>query len=62
MADAVDEVVHAVEVAQEGGFAATGGADEGGDVIFGKGEVDVVEDLLGAIPEVEVVHFDEGTR
>jgi hypothetical protein len=31
-------------------------------VIFGKGEVDVVEDLLGAIPEVEVVHFDEGTR
>ena len=62
MADAVDEVVHPVEVAQEGGFAAAGGADESGDVIFGKGEVDVVEDLLGAIPEVEVVHFDEGTR
>ena len=62
MADAVDEIVHAIEVAQEGGFAAAGGTDEGGDVIFGKGEVDVVKDLLGAIPEVEVVHFDEGTR
>ena len=31
-----NQVVHAVDGAQEGGFAAAGGADESGDLLFGK--------------------------
>jgi hypothetical protein len=32
-ARAGDEIVHAVETAQQGGLAAAGGADEGGDLV-----------------------------
>ena len=42
----VDEVVHAVEAAEEGGFAAAGGADEGGDSFFGDVRGRFVEGVL----------------
>ncbi len=42
-AGAGDFIVHAVEAAQQGGFAAAGGADEGGDLPFREVEADVLE-------------------
>ena len=56
--DAVDEVVHAVQIAQERGLAATGGSDEGDDLTLGDVEGDGVEGLLLAIPETEVADAD----
>jgi hypothetical protein len=41
VAHAVDQVVHAVEAAQQGGLAAAGGADEGGDLAARDLHVDV---------------------
>ena len=56
----VDEVVHAVDAAEEGGFAAAGGSDEGGDLFLGDLEVDVVEGLVFGVEEVEIGDFDGG--
>ena len=58
VADAIDEIVHAVEVAEQGGFAATGGADESGDVAFREGEMNIVQHLIAAVPEIEVIDLD----
>ena len=52
--DAGDEVVHAVEAADEGALAAAGGADEGRDLLAGDVEPDAGEGLLPAVPEAQV--------
>ncbi len=63
-AGADDFVVHAVDAAQQGGFAATGGADEGGDLVLFQCEGDVLQRLGGTITERYVVdlHGSGGGR
>src|ERR1700682_3678518 len=46
--------VHAVEGAKQGGLAATGGANERGDLIGGDAHADIEEDLLAAVKEIEL--------
>ena len=50
------EVVHAVEGAQQGGFAAAGGADKGGYLIGGNIHIDVFQRMEGAVVKVEVAY------
>src|SRR5262249_50097452 len=54
----IHEVVHTVNAAEEGGFATTGGSDEGRDAFFGDLEVDGVERLMFAVEEVDFSDFD----
>jgi hypothetical protein len=61
MADAIDEVIHAIEVAEEGGLAAAGRTDECGDVTFGDVQVNRVQDLRGAIEKIELLDLNEAT-
>ncbi len=49
-----DGFVHAVERAQESGFAAAGRADERGDFVCGDAQVDIEEGLLAAVPEIDL--------
>ncbi len=59
-AGAGDEVVHAVEGAQEGGLAAARGADERGDLVLGDGEVHVLDGVEAAVEDVDVVDVEDG--
>ena len=52
-AGGADGFVHAIEDAEESGFAAAGRADESSDSFVGDAQVDVEENLLGAIEEIE---------
>ena len=57
--DAVDQLVHAVEIAQQSRFAAAGRSDERGDLALGNVEGDVLQRLLFAVEEIEAVHRDD---
>jgi hypothetical protein len=59
-AGAGDAVVHAVEAAEEGGFAAAGGADESGDLVAGDDEADLFEGGGVAVGEVDVFDLEDG--
>ena len=61
-ARAGDGVVHAVEAAQQGGLAAAGRADEGGDGVVGDFEIDVEQRLLLAVEGVDVIEADARGR
>jgi len=54
-----NEVVHAVEAAQKGAFAAAGRADQGRDLPIRKGQADIVQSLVLPVKEVEMLgaHF-----
>jgi hypothetical protein len=51
---AVDEVIHAIKAAKEGGFSAAGWSDEGGCGVRQEPEVDVPQRLLVAVIKVNV--------
>ena len=55
-----DEVGEAVEGHEEAGFAAAGGADEGGDAAFVDVEGDVAVGDFVRVAEAEVFDLDEG--
>ena len=57
--DAADlhQIVHPVDAAQQSGLAATGRADEGGDLTLGDLHVDVEQRLLVAVVQVEILHL-----
>ena len=57
---ALDEVVHAVEAAQQGALAAARGADEGGHLVGGDLHVDVFERLKVGIEQIDVLYADVG--
>jgi hypothetical protein len=59
-AHAVDEVVHPVDAAQQGALAAARGPIRSRDLALGDGQADVVERLLGPVPEAEGIHFEHG--
>ena len=59
MADAIDEVIHAIEISQERGFSTAGGPDKGGDLALGNVERDVEEGLFFAVEKTEVADGDE---
>src|SRR5690606_27843855 len=61
-AGAGDEVVHAVERAQEGGLAAARGPDEGGDLVLGDGEVHALDGVEAAVEDVDVGDVEDGGR
>jgi hypothetical protein len=52
----VDQVVHAVEAAQQRGLAAAARPDEGGNPVAGDVHGDALEGHLVAVIEPEVVH------
>jgi hypothetical protein len=54
-AAAVDQVVHAVEAAQQRGLATAAGADERGDLLLRDAQADVLQRLLGAVEQIEPV-------
>ncbi len=51
-------LVHAVEAAHEGGFAAAGGADERGGVVGGDVQVDVLQGVRCAVPRVQILNLN----
>ena len=57
--DAVDEIVEAVDRAQERALAATGGADDGGDLALGDAHRDVEERAGLGIVESEILDLDD---
>src|SRR3546814_17426962 len=57
-AAAVDQVVHAVEAAQQGRLAEAGRADEGGHALRGYVHADVEQCLLLPVIEATTGHFD----
>src|SRR5690606_26986967 len=56
------QAVHAVEWAQQRGFATARGADEGCDALFLDVERDVLEALELAVEEIEVAHLEGVAR
>ena len=60
MAHFRDQVVHAVDVAEQGGFPAAGGADKGRHLVGFKGHAYVEENLLVSVMEAEVLYLDDG--
>ena len=50
--------MHAVEAAEEGGFAAAAGADDGGDRLGLNLEGDVRENLVGGEPGIQALHVE----
>ena len=55
-----DRVVHPVEAAQEGGFATAGRADEGGHILRGDVDRDIVDGSLVTIEYADVAGSDLG--
>ena len=55
----LDEVVHAVEGAEQGGFAAARGPDERGDGLPGKSGVDILQGLKGPVEQIEAPEHDD---
>ena len=55
----LDEVVHAVEGAEQGGFAAARGPDERGDGLPGKSDVDILQGLKGPVEQIEAPEHDD---
>jgi len=51
-------LIDAVDAAQQGGLAAPGGADQGGDQALADRQVHLVQGLEGAVPEVEPLGAD----
>src|SRR5690606_9199621 len=51
-----DEIVHPVETAENGRLAAAGGADQGGDLVAGEVERDLLHRLEVAVVDVDVAH------
>jgi hypothetical protein len=57
-AHVTETLVDAVDAAQEGALAASRGTDHRGDQSFADAQVDVVEGLEGAVPEIELLAGD----
>ena len=54
----VDEIVHPVETAKQGGFAATARTDKGGDTLAGYGHINTLKGLLLAVIQVQVLDLE----
>jgi len=57
-AGARDAVVDAVEAAQQGGFSAAGGSDEGGDAVKWDVQGDIMEGLFRMVGEAQILNPD----
>ena len=60
VAGAVDQVVHAVERAQERRFAAARWTDQGEHGAFGDLQRDIEQSLAFAVPELQIAHLELG--
>ncbi len=58
----LDRVVHAVEAAQKGRFAAAGGADQGNDLASADFQRDILDGMVVAIEDIDVLRNDVGVR
>ena len=54
----VDKVVHAINAAQQGGLAAPGRTNEGGDGALGNIKIDIEQDLVISVGEIDVLDAD----
>src|SRR5208283_2666089 len=61
-ADVVDQIVHAVQAAEQGRFAAARGTDQGGDLVTRKVDRDVLQRLAAAVVQTQVVHLHDHVR
>ena len=52
--DAGHQVVHPVQGLEEGGLAAAGGADEGGDLLLGNVDIHALQGLGVPVPQVQI--------
>jgi hypothetical protein len=59
MARAINQVIHPVDVSQQGGFSTPGWANEGGGLLFRDIEIQVVQGLCLPVEEIEVLDLDE---
>ena len=59
VADTRDELVHPVEIPQQGRFTASRRADESGHLPRGNGEIDPMQGLFLSVEELKVPHLDE---
>ena len=57
--DVVDQVVHAVQAAEQGRLAAAGGPDEGRDLVPREVDGDVVQGLVAAVEEAQIRHLND---
>jgi hypothetical protein len=57
---AVDEVVHSIEATEQGGLSTPGRPDESGDSPRGDIQGHIVQDLVRAVLEIEVLDLDRG--
>ena len=55
-----DQVIHPVQGLQEGGLAAAGGADQGGNGFFGDLNINMLQSLGLAVPEIQVIDSNDG--
>ena len=55
-----DQVVHPVQGAQKGGLAAAGGADQGGDLVGGNVDVDILQRVIFPVVQVQVTGGEDG--
>ncbi len=59
MVNAIDQLVHSIEVTKKSRLAAPGRTDESGHLPLRDIHVDLVEGLLLAVVEVEINHLEE---
>src|SRR5712692_8669264 len=52
-----DEVIHAIERAQKGRFAATGWPNQGGNLMFAYGQRDIIEGLFGTVVKIQMLNI-----
>src|ERR1700733_9455849 len=51
-------LMHAIEAANKGGLATTGGADKSRGMVRWNLQADTLQGVIGAIPRIEIRHFD----
>ncbi|MNN67448.1 hypothetical protein D3C81_1830820 [compost metagenome] len=54
--DIVDQVIHPVQGAEEGGFAAAGRADQGVDGVFLDIQVDIMKGVIITVKQIQVAY------
>jgi len=54
----IDEIVHPIEATQQRGLPAAGRSDEGGDRSLGNAQINVMQHLMLAILEIEMLDLD----
>ncbi|MPN13702.1 hypothetical protein SDC9_161026 [bioreactor metagenome] len=55
-----NQIIHAIQTAQEGGFPAAGRPNQGGDFIFPDIQIEILQRLKLVVPEIHLAHANDG--